>query len=156
MTTRKTEPGINPTGQDKSFLDTIIIGTGFAGICMGIKLKQAGIHSFKIFEQEEAIGGTWRDNTYPGAECDVQSHLYSYSFEPNPHWKKMFGEQSEILAYMNFCVDKYDLRHKISFNTYTQQTNTTKNILNQYTAAYSKLTTIADRHTSNTHTLIKT
>lgn len=117
MTTRKTEPGINPTGQDKSFLDAIIIGTGFAGICMGIKLKQAGIHSFKIFEQKEAIGGTWRDNTYPGAECDVQSHLYSYSFEPNPHWKKMFGEQSEILAYMNFCVDKYDLRHKISFNT---------------------------------------
>ncbi len=117
MTTRKTEPGTNLTGQDKSILDAIIIGTGFAGICMGIRLRQAGIPSFKILEQKETIGGTWRDNTYPGAECDVQSHLYSYSFEPNPNWKKMFGEQSEILAYMNFCVDKYNLRHLMAFNT---------------------------------------
>jgi cation diffusion facilitator CzcD-associated flavoprotein CzcO len=117
MTTRKTDTETNSVNQNKKVLDTIIIGTGFSGICMAIKLKQAGIGSIKILEQRDTIGGTWRDNTYPGAECDVQSHLYSFSFEPNPNWKKMFGEQSEILAYMNFCVDKYDLRHLIEFNT---------------------------------------
>lgn len=114
MTTRK----IDPTENNKQrILDSIIIGTGFAGICMAIRLKQAGIDSYKILEQKDTIGGTWRDNTYPGAECDVKSHLYSFSFEPNPNWKKMYGEQKEILAYMNFCVDKYNLRYKISFNT---------------------------------------
>ena len=63
-----------------------IIGAGFGGIGMAIRLKQAGIHSFTMFERAGEIGGTWRDNVYPGAACDVPSHVYSFSFEQNPRW----------------------------------------------------------------------
>ncbi|MCG6167240.1 NAD(P)/FAD-dependent oxidoreductase [Leptospira sp. FAT2] len=101
---------------DHPVLDAIIIGTGFAGLGMGIRLKQAGIHSFVILEQADGVGGTWRDNHYPGAACDVQSHLYSFSFEQNPNWSRMYGLQSEILGYLNHCTDKYDLRSHIRFN----------------------------------------
>ena len=87
-----------------------IIGAGFAGIGMAIKLKQAGIHSFTIFERAGDVGGTWRDNTYPGAACDVPSHVYSFSFEQNPDWSRMFAESGEIHAYLRRCVDKYGLR----------------------------------------------
>ncbi len=86
-----------------------VIGTGFAGLCMGIKLKQAGIESFTIFEQAPELGGTWRDNDYPGCACDVQSHVYSYSFEPNPKWSRMFAPQKEIRAYTEHCAQKYGL-----------------------------------------------
>ena len=79
----------------------LVIGTGFAGLGMGIRLKQAGLHDFVIFEQADAVGGTWRDNHYPGAACDVPSYLYSFSFEPNPGWTRSFGEQAEILAYLS-------------------------------------------------------
>lgn len=92
-----------------------VIGTGFAGICMGIKLIQAGIRDFVILERSDRIGGTWRDNTYPGAACDVVSHLYSYSFEPNPNWSRMFAQQSEILEYTRHCVDRYGLSPYIRF-----------------------------------------
>jgi cation diffusion facilitator CzcD-associated flavoprotein CzcO len=94
-----------------------IVGTGFAGLCMGIRLKRAGIHSFTIYEQGDSVGGTWRDNTYPGAACDVQSHLYSFSFEPNPRWSRMFAEQQEIRDYLDHCADKYGVREHIRFNT---------------------------------------
>ena len=97
--------------------DVLIIGTGFAGLGMGIRLKQAGFHDFAILEQADAIGGTWRDNHYPGAACDVPSYLYSFSFEPNPRWSRSFGAQGEILAYMNHCADKYGLRPHIQLNT---------------------------------------
>ena len=66
----------------------LIIGSGFAGIGLGIRLKEAGIHDFTILEREERVGGTWRDNTYPGVACDVPSHVYSFSFEPNPEWSR--------------------------------------------------------------------
>ena len=69
----------------------LIVGTGFAGLGMGIRLKQAGIHDFTILEQAGGVGGTWRDNHYPGAACDVPSHLYSFSFEPNPRWSRSFA-----------------------------------------------------------------
>jgi cation diffusion facilitator CzcD-associated flavoprotein CzcO len=65
-----------------------IIGSGFAGIGMAIRLLRMGITSFTIYEAAGDIGGTWRDNTYPGATCDVPSHLYSFSFEPNPAWSR--------------------------------------------------------------------
>lgn len=87
----------------------IIIGAGFAGLCMAIKLKQAGINDFLILEQDAEAGGTWWANSYPGCACDVQSHLYSYSFEPNPDWSHMFGRQPEILGYQRHCVEKYGL-----------------------------------------------
>src|SRR5262249_6668348 len=95
----------------------LVIGTGFAGLAMGIRLKQAGIHDFKILERATSLGGTWRDNTYPGAACDIQSHLYSFSFEPNPEWTRMFGQQPEILAYMEKCAQKYGLMPHIRFDS---------------------------------------
>jgi cation diffusion facilitator CzcD-associated flavoprotein CzcO len=94
-----------------------IIGSGFAGIGMAIRLKQSGIHSFTMFERASEIGGTWRDNTYPGAACDVPSHVYSFSFEPNPDWSRMFAESGEIQAYLLRCVEKYQLRPHLRLNT---------------------------------------
>lgn len=95
---------------------TLIIGTGFGGLGMAIQLKKAGIDSFTILEKAASVGGTWRDNTYPGAACDVQSHLYSYSFEPKSNWSRKFGLQPEIRAYMEGCVAKYDLQDHIHFS----------------------------------------
>jgi cation diffusion facilitator CzcD-associated flavoprotein CzcO len=93
----------------------VIVGAGFAGIGMAIRLKQAGIHDFTILERADRVGGTWRDNTYPGIACDVPSHLYSYSFEPNPRWSRFFAPQREILAYLEHCADKYGVRPHIRF-----------------------------------------
>lgn len=95
----------------------VIIGAGSAGICMGIQLKQAGLEDFVILEKAEGLGGTWWHNSYPGAECDVQSHLYSYSFEQKNDWSRPFAGQEEILAYLNHCADKYDVRRHIQFRT---------------------------------------
>ncbi|PJZ68101.1 4-hydroxyacetophenone monooxygenase [Leptospira perolatii] len=111
-------PKLKSKTQDATkVLDSVIIGSGFAGLCMGIRLKKAGIKSFVIFEKAESIGGTWRDNTYPGAACDVESHLYSFSFEPRSSWSRQFGPQKEILNYMNYCADKYGLRPYICTNS---------------------------------------
>jgi cation diffusion facilitator CzcD-associated flavoprotein CzcO len=95
----------------------LIVGTGFAGIGMAIRLKQAGIDDFTLLEQASGVGGTWRDNHYPGAACDVESHLYSFSFEPNPEWSRTYAPQREILAYLEHCVDKYDLRRHLRLET---------------------------------------
>jgi len=94
-----------------------ILGAGFAGIGMGVQLKKAGIHSFTIFERAGEVGGTWRDNTYPGAACDVPSHLYSFSFEPNPRWSQTFAGSAEILEYLKGVADKWKLRPHIRFDT---------------------------------------
>ncbi|PVZ72091.1 flavin-containing monooxygenase [Pelagibaculum spongiae] len=93
----------------------IIIGSGFAGIGMAIRLKQSGINQFILLEKASSVGGTWRDNHYPGAACDVQSHLYSFSFEAKPDWSHMFGKQSEILSYIEHCVEKYQLAPHLRF-----------------------------------------
>jgi cation diffusion facilitator CzcD-associated flavoprotein CzcO len=98
-------------------LPIAIIGAGFGGIGMGIQLKKAGIHSFTLFERAGEIGGTWRDNTYPGAACDVPSHVYSFSFEPNPGWSRGFAEAGEIQAYLLRCVEKYGLRPHLRLGT---------------------------------------
>jgi len=98
------------------FPTVAIIGSGFGGLCMAIQLRKAGIGSFTIFEKESSVGGTWRDNTYPGAACDVPSHLYSFSFEPKTDWSRAFPPQPEILAYIEHCVGQYDLRPHIRFN----------------------------------------
>src|SRR5690349_16479117 len=86
-----------------------IIGAGAGGIAMGIRLKRAG-YDFTIYEKSDGVGGTWRDNTYPGAACDVPSHLYSYSFELNPWWSRTYATQPEILAYLERCTDQYGVR----------------------------------------------
>src|SRR5687767_15561637 len=96
-------------------LPVVIIGSGFSGICMGILLKQAGIHSFTILEKAGEVGGTWRENVYPGAACDIPSHLYSYSFEPNPAWTRAFSPQPEILDYLRRCSKKYGIEPHIRF-----------------------------------------
>lgn len=95
----------------------IIIGTGFSGLCMAIKLKEAGIDDFIMVERSDSVGGTWRDNHYPGCACDVPSHLYSFSFEPKTDWSRAFAEQAEIRGYLDHCASKYDLRRHIRFNT---------------------------------------
>ena len=93
--------------------DVVIVGTGFAGIAMAIRLQQEGFRDFVLLEAADRVGGTWRDNTYPGCACDVPSHLYSYSFEQNPGWSRTFSPHDEILAYIERCVDKHDLRGRI-------------------------------------------
>jgi cation diffusion facilitator CzcD-associated flavoprotein CzcO len=108
--------GAVPTHRRTNF-PIAIIGAGFAGIGMAIRLKEAGIHSFRIFERAGEIGGTWRDNTYPGAACDVPSHVYSFSFEANPQWSRIFAASGEIQDYLLRCVEKYGLRPHLELNT---------------------------------------
>ncbi|PCJ19218.1 MAG: 4-hydroxyacetophenone monooxygenase [Gammaproteobacteria bacterium] len=103
------------TGPNQQF-PIAIIGSGFAGVGMGIELRKAGIDSFTIFEREGDVGGTWRDNTYPGCACDVPSYVYSYSFEPNSKWSSIFGKSSEIQTYIKGCVKKYQLEPYFRFN----------------------------------------
>lgn len=98
-------------------LRVLIIGAGFAGVGLAIQLKQRGIEDFLIVEKAAAVGGTWRDNSYPGAACDVPSHLYSFSFEPKTNWSRKFAPQAEIFAYIQQCVSKHGLAAQISFNT---------------------------------------
>ncbi|WGY70153.1 alpha/beta hydrolase fold domain-containing protein [Burkholderia cepacia] len=96
-------------------LAAIIIGAGFAGIGMAVALQRAGIHDFVIVERSHDVGGVWRDNSYPGAACDVPSHLYSFSFEPNPAWSRVFAPQPEIHAYLQHCARKYGLARHLRF-----------------------------------------
>ena len=93
----------------------VIIGSGFGGLGAAIALRKAGISSFVVLEKADAIGGTWRENTYPGCACDVPSHLYSFSFERNPRWSETYSPQAEIRAYLERCADKYDVRRHVRF-----------------------------------------
>ncbi|RJG13452.1 NAD(P)/FAD-dependent oxidoreductase [Pseudomonas cavernicola] len=98
-------------------LRVLIIGSGFGGMGLAIQLQKAGISDFLLLEKAAEVGGTWRDNRYPGAACDVPSHLYSFSFEPKTDWSRKFAPQAEIFAYLKHCSDKYGLRGQIRFNT---------------------------------------
>ena len=100
-----------------NFHKTIIIGAGFSGLCAAIRLQKENRNDFIILERATELGGTWRDNTYPGCGCDVPSRLYSLAAEPNPNWSRAFSKQPEILAYMQSCAKKNDLYKKIHFNT---------------------------------------
>lgn len=97
--------------------DCIIVGSGFSGLCMAIKLAEAGFNNVLILEKENAPGGTWRDNQYPGAECDVPSALYSFSFERKTDWDYQWSEQPQILEYIENVVQKHNLRERIRFNS---------------------------------------
>jgi cation diffusion facilitator CzcD-associated flavoprotein CzcO len=92
-----------------------ILGAGMSGICMGIRLRQQGIDDFVILEKADSVGGTWRDNTYPGIACDVPSHVYSFSFELNPDWTHAYSGGAEIWDYCRRCVGKYGLGPHIRF-----------------------------------------
>ena len=109
---------MSPAGRTRR-LRVAIIGAGFSGICLGIHLKKAGIE-FTIFEKASSLGGTWRDNTYPGAACDVPSFSYCFSFEQKTDWTRKWSTQPEILGYMEHCAQKYDLLPHMRFETEVQ------------------------------------
>jgi cation diffusion facilitator CzcD-associated flavoprotein CzcO len=92
-----------------------VIGAGFSGLGVAVRLRQTGITDFVILERAAALGGTWRDNSYPGCACDVPSHLYSYSFAPNPDWSRSFSPQPEIWRYLEDVADRYRLRGHLRF-----------------------------------------
>lgn len=96
--------------------DVIVVGAGISGIGAGIRLQKAGFENFVILEKAADLGGTWRDNTYPGCECDVPSALYSFSFAQKPDWSKTFAGQSEILAYVRDTAERYGVTRFIRFN----------------------------------------
>jgi cation diffusion facilitator CzcD-associated flavoprotein CzcO len=107
----------------KPDVDIAIIGAGFAGLGAAIRLLGAERYSFVVFERADEVGGTWRENTYPGCACDIPSHLYSFSFAPNPNWSRKFSPQPEILAYLKNCVSQYGLQKYIRYNTDIIRTN---------------------------------
>ena len=95
----------------------VIVGGGLSGLAMGIQLVRSGIRDFTIIEQSNGVGGTWRDNTYPGSGCDVPSHLYSFSFAPKSDWTRRFAEQPEILSYAQRCVTRFRLGPHLRLGT---------------------------------------
>ena len=101
----------------KPTVDVAIIGAGFAGLGAAIRLKQRGDTSFVLFERAGEVGGTWRDNVYPGCACDVPSHLYSLSFAPNPNWSRVYSSQPEIFTYLKGLVETHRLRPHIRLNS---------------------------------------
>jgi cation diffusion facilitator CzcD-associated flavoprotein CzcO len=97
--------------------DVIVIGAGFGGLGMGIQLKRRGRDDFAILEQDAGVGGTWHANRYPGAACDIPSLLYSFSFAPNTQWSRSYPGQAEIEAYLNQCVERFDLLPHLHLRT---------------------------------------
>lgn len=95
----------------------VILGTGFSGLGMAIRLKQSGQNDFVVLEKAADIGGTWRDNTYPGCACDIPSHLYSFSFALNPHWSRSYSPQGEIWHYLRRCARRFGIIPHIRWNS---------------------------------------
>ncbi|WP_271195936.1 flavin-containing monooxygenase [Pseudomonas turukhanskensis] len=108
---------MNKTSPSAAPVRVLIIGAGFAGMGLAIQLQRAGITDVLLLEKASDLGGTWRDNRYPGAACDVPSHLYSFSFAPKTDWSRKFAPQAEIFAYQQQLADTYNLRPRIRFNT---------------------------------------
>ena len=101
----------------KKIYDVIILGAGISGLGTAYNLLRNKNSSFLILEKNEGVGGTWRENTYPGLCCDVPSHFYSFSFAMNPDWTKTYPEQYEILDYLENITDKLKIRPFIKFNS---------------------------------------
>src|SRR3954447_22117896 len=104
-------------GRSRRPVGVLVIGSGFAGLGAAIRLAADGREDFLVIERGREVGGTWRDNTYPGAACDVPSHLYSYSFELNPRWSRSFSPQPEIQDYLRSVAEKYAVADKHLFDT---------------------------------------
>nr|WP_042183517.1 NAD(P)/FAD-dependent oxidoreductase [Kibdelosporangium sp. MJ126-NF4]CEL15580.1 Cyclohexanone monooxygenase [Kibdelosporangium sp. MJ126-NF4]CTQ98244.1 Cyclohexanone monooxygenase (EC 1.14.13.22) [Kibdelosporangium sp. MJ126-NF4] len=102
---------------EKRRASVLVIGAGMSGICMAAKLRQAGITDVTVLEKASDVGGTWRDNRYPGLECDVPSAFYQYSFDRNPHWSRLFSHGPEIHRYLSGAVDRLGIRSLIRLNT---------------------------------------
>ena len=90
-------------------LDLVIVGAGFSGLAMAIRARQAGFDRLVVLEKAAGVGGTWRENTYPGAACDVPSQLYSLSFAPKSDWSRLFAPQPEIQSYLEGLVAEHGL-----------------------------------------------
>ena len=105
-----------PAAASPRDLRVVIIGAGMAGILAAIRLQRAGVQDYVLYEKADRLGGTWRENTYPGIACDVPAHLYTYSFEPNPDWSQTFAPGSEIQAYFERVAAKYGVTPRIRFN----------------------------------------
>lgn len=99
----------------------VILGTGFSGLGMAIHLKKHNYNDFVVIEKAADIGGTWRDNTYPGCACDIPSHLYSFSFALNPHWSRMYPPQQEIQSYLRQCTRRFGILPHIQWNCTLQE-----------------------------------
>src|SRR5438067_9733230 len=97
--------------------DAVIVGAGFGGMGAAIQLNRLGMHDLVILERESDLGGTWHVNRYPGLAVDIASVTYSYSFEPNPHWSRLFAPGAELKKYAEHVADKYDLRRRMRFDT---------------------------------------
>ena len=119
LTEPVTEPGAETTASTRPVVDheVVVVGAGFGGIGQAIALKRAGIHDFVLLEKASGVGGTWRENVYPGVACDVPSHLYSFSFEPNPGWSREYATGEEIRAYLQHCVVKYYVEPHLRLDT---------------------------------------
>lgn len=119
---RQPSAAVVPRGRDSTTAmrpdyEVVVVGAGFCGIGAGIRLKDHGIDDFVVVEQADDVGGTWRDNTYPGVAVDIASSVYSFSFEMNPNWSRTFAPGSELKAYADRCVAKYGLRPHLRLRT---------------------------------------
>src|SRR5215210_6071955 len=100
-----------------SEVEIAVVGSGFSGLCMAVKLREAGTEDFVVLERGEEVGGTWWFNTYPGCGCDVPSHLYSFSFAPNPDWTRTYSRQAEIEAYLQRVAEDFDVERSVRLGT---------------------------------------
>lgn len=116
-----TEGSVQVSSTEEINVEVLIVGGGFSGLCMAIKLREAGMTSFLLLEKSGDIGGTWYDNRYPGCACDIPSHLYSFSFEPSPDWSRMYPGQQEIHDYLKQVVQRHELAPQIRLNTRFQE-----------------------------------
>jgi len=94
-----------------------VVGSGFGGLGAAVRLRREGVTDFVVLERADSVGGAWRDNSYPGCACDVPSHLYSFSFAPNPDWPRTFSGQEHIRAYLEHVTDVFRLRPHIRLNS---------------------------------------
>ncbi|NBE51574.1 flavin-containing monooxygenase [Streptomyces boluensis] len=108
--------------QEREHVRVAVIGSGFGGLGAAVRLRREGITDFVVLERADAVGGTWRDNSYPGCACDVPSHLYSFSFAPNPDWPRTFSGQERIREYLEHVADVFRIRPHIRFNSEVTQT----------------------------------
>lgn len=102
-------------------IDVVVLGSGYGGLGMGAELKRNGIHNFKIFEKAASLGGVWRDNVYPGAACDTQSHIYCFSYFPHLRVSSMYASQEELLNYLHQLATHFDLHPHLQYNAEVKQ-----------------------------------
>src|SRR5215203_3615500 len=100
----------------KEEVEICIVGSGFSGLGMAVNLLEEGETDFVVLERGDDVGGTWHYNTYPGCGCDVPSHLYSFSFAPNPEWSQTYSQQPEIRDYLIQCSHNFGVRPHVRFN----------------------------------------